>query len=79
MAHTKAEHPLPARIMHGVHLACLLVLVPTGLYIHKPNFSLFGLDMNLAKQLHYSFAFFILLNSVVRVYWAFFGKPRDIR
>ena len=79
MAHTKAEHPLTARIMHHLHLVCMLVLVPTGLYIHKPNFNLFGLDMNTARYLHMIFAFVILLNSVVRVYWAFFGKPRDIK
>jgi Ni/Fe-hydrogenase 1 B-type cytochrome subunit len=79
MAHTKAEHPLPARIMHHLHLVCIVVLIPTGFYIHKPNFSLFGLDMSTVRYLHFICAYVILLNSVTRVYWAFFGKPRDIK
>jgi len=73
------EHPYPARIMHLVHLVCIILLVATGFYIHKPNFSLFGLDMNMVRFVHFTAGFVILLNSITRVYWAFFGSLRDIR
>ena len=73
------DHPIPARLMHTIHLVCIIVLVSTGFFIHKPNFSLFGMSMNLARTLHFYAAFVIILNSITRVYWAFFGKPRDIK
>lgn len=73
------DHPVPARIMHHVNLVCLVLLAATGFYIHKPNFSLFGLDMNTVKYIHLLSAFVVLLNSVTRIYWAVFGKPRDIK
>jgi Ni/Fe-hydrogenase 1 B-type cytochrome subunit len=79
MAYTKAEHPLPARIMHHTHLVSIIVLIATGFYIHKPDFSLFGLDMKTVINVHLFFAFAILLNSVTRVYWSIFGKPHDIK
>ena len=73
------DHPIPARIMHHVHLLCIMALASTGFFIHKPNFSLFGIDMNLARYIHFITAFIVLLNSVTRIYWAFFGAPRDIK
>ncbi len=79
MAHTKADHPLPARIMHYVNLVCMVLLAATGFYIHKPNFSLFGMSMNLARQIHFYFMFIVVLNVAVRFYWALFGRARDIR
>lgn len=65
--------------MHHVHLVCMIFLVATGFYIHRPDFSLFGVDMNLARTVHIYAAFIILLNSVTRVYWALFGNKRDIK
>jgi len=79
MGTTTYEHPIPARIMHHVNLICLVAMVATGFYIHKPNFSLLGIDMNLARYMHFITAFVILLNSVTRIYWALFGAPRDIK
>jgi Ni/Fe-hydrogenase 1 B-type cytochrome subunit len=57
----------------------MIVLAATGFFIHKPNFSLVGIDMSMARFLHFVFGFVILLNSVTRVYWAIFGTPRDIK
>ncbi len=79
MSRRQYHHPIPARIMHHVHLVCIIVLTATGFYIHKPDFSLLGIDMNLARYSHFIAAFVILLNSVTRVYWSLFGAPRDIR
>ena len=73
------EHPFPARMMHLIHLVCIILLTATGFYIHKPNFSLLGIDMNMARYVHLIAGIVILFNSIVRVYWAFFGKLRDIR
>jgi Ni/Fe-hydrogenase 1 B-type cytochrome subunit len=73
------EHPIPARIMHHVHLVCIAVLAATGFYIHRPDFSIFGFDMNTVRSVHFVAAIVILLNSVSRIYWAFLGAPRDIR
>lgn len=73
------EHPIPARIMHQLNLVCMVIMVSTGFFIHKPNFSLFGMSMGFARDLHFYAAIVVLLNSVTRIYWAFFGKPRDIR
>ncbi|MDF1535077.1 MAG: cytochrome b/b6 domain-containing protein [bacterium] len=79
MAKKHYDHPIPARIMHHTHLVSMIVLASTGFFIHKPNFSLAGIDMNMARFLHFVFGFVILLNSVTRVYWAIFGTPRDIK
>ncbi len=76
---SKYDHPIPARIMHQVMLVGMVVMVATGFYIHKPNFSLLGIDMNLARYMHFITAFAILLNSVTRIYWSIFGAPRDIK
>ena len=73
MAHalaTREEHPLPARIMHWLHLVSIIVLVFTGFYIHGPFFA--G-AMGVMRNLHFIFMFVLILNAVVRVYWAFFG------
>ena len=78
MSATKADHPLPARAIHLVHLLSMITLVATGFFIHKPNFSLFGLSMHTVRVIHSYAAFIIVLNLVVRVYWAIFGGARDI-
>jgi Ni/Fe-hydrogenase 1 B-type cytochrome subunit len=79
ISHGKYDHPIPARIMHQINLVCMFVMVATGFFIHKPNFSLLGIDMNLARYVHFITAFAILLNSVTRIYWSIFGAPRDIK
>jgi Ni/Fe-hydrogenase 1 B-type cytochrome subunit len=79
MAKQYYDHPIPARIMHHVHLICMILLVSTGFFIHKPNFNLVGIDMSTARFLHFLAGFAILLNSITRVYWAIFGTPRDIK
>jgi Ni/Fe-hydrogenase 1 B-type cytochrome subunit len=73
------DHPIPARIMHHIHLLSIIVLTLTGFYIHKPDFSLPGMDMQLVRYVHFITGFVILLNSVSRVYWSIFGAPHDIK
>ncbi len=78
IAHTKGDYPIPARAMHQINLLCIIILAATGFFIHKPNFSLFGMSMNLVRTVHFYAGFVIILNLLVRFYWALLGKPRDI-
>lgn len=74
MAHgytTREEHPVPAIIMHWLHLISMIVLIYTGFYIHRP----FGPgSMDLMRTLHFIFMFVLILTAIARVYWAFFGR-----
>jgi len=66
----REEHPLPAMIMHWVHLVSMAVLIFTGFYIQNPFFA--G-SMGLMRDLHFLFMYVLIITAVVRVYWAFFG------
>ncbi len=76
MGHTKADHPLAARIMHFTHLACMILLAISGFYIAKPNF---GGSMHLWRNVHFWAMWIVTLNLVARFYWSIFGATRDIR
>ena len=65
--------------MHSVNLLAILFLLPSGFFIHKPDFNLFGLNMTTVRHLHVIFGFIFLLNAFSRVYWSILGGPRDIR
>ncbi|MCL6093457.1 MAG: cytochrome b/b6 domain-containing protein [Actinomycetota bacterium] len=67
---TRQEHPLPAVIMHAVHLVSLLVLIATGLYIWEPYY---GGAMSVNRMLHFTFMWVFILTTIVRIYWSFFG------
>lgn len=79
MAYTKEHHPVPARLMHTVHILAMIVLAVTGFFIHKPNFFLFGMSMGTARLLHFWAMFIVLLNLVVRFYWSILGTNGDIK
>lgn len=74
MAHrippTREEHPLPAMIMHWIHLVSLLLLIFTGFYIYHPFFSGF---MGYARSIHQVVMWTFILTTVTRIYWSFFG------
>jgi Ni/Fe-hydrogenase 1 B-type cytochrome subunit len=67
---TLEEHPLPAVVMHWVHLLSFFALIITGLLIHQP---VNGIDMGVVRNIHFIVMFVFMLNVVVRVYWAFMG------
>ena len=67
---TREEHPLPAIIMHAVHLLSLAVLIFTGFYIYSPFFSGF---MGYAREFHFIAMWVFVFTTVVRIYWSFFG------
>ena len=68
---TRAEHPLPAVLLHWVHLLSFFLLMGTGLYIHSPleGFS----TMAVMDEIHFVTMYVFILTTIVRVYWAFFG------
>lgn len=66
------NHPLPAVLMHWVHLVSMVLLAFTGFYIHWP-FPFPGMTMGVARYLHFIFMYVVLIDLAVRVYWAFFG------
>lgn len=69
---TRFEHPLPAVIMHYLHLLSFFALIITGIYIRSPfpGFS----TMGTMKTIHTLSMEVFILTAVMRIYWAFFGR-----
>jgi len=68
------DHPLFQRISHWINLINFLVLGITGWFIHSPYP---GMPMNLIRNLHFFFMYFLVINGVVRFYYVFGGKYKD--
>ena len=71
-----SDYPLMRRISHWVNLINFLMLGITGYLIHAP---FTGMPMNLVRNLHFFFMFFLIINGVVRLYYAFFGQKKDYK
>lgn len=69
-----SDHPLFQRISHWINLINFLVLGITGWFIHSP---FPGISMNLVRNLHFFFMYFLIINGVVRFYFSFFGEQKD--
>lgn len=68
---TREEHPIPAIVMHWLHVLSIIVLTYTGFYIHRP----FGPgSMDVMRTTHFIAMFVVILVAIVRVYWAFLGR-----
>ena len=65
---------IPRRIYHIINLICMVALVITGLYIHKPFVEGY---MNTMRQVHFIFMYIFATNIMLRVYWAFMGARGD--
>lgn len=68
------DHPLVDRVCHYNNLISFIVLIATGFIIHSPSP---GLPINLARNLHFLFMYFLVFNGIVRMYYSFFGKYKD--
>ncbi|MDQ7095493.1 Ni/Fe-hydrogenase, b-type cytochrome subunit [Desulfosporosinus sp. PR] len=68
------DHPLFQRVSHWINLINFCVLAVTGWLIHFPYP---GAPMNLIRNLHFVFMYFLLINGIVRFYYSFFGKYKD--
>lgn len=71
-----SDFPLMRRISHWVNLINFLMLGITGYLIHAP---FTGMDMNLVRNLHFFFMYFLIINGLVRLYYAFFGQKKDYK
>jgi Ni/Fe-hydrogenase 1 B-type cytochrome subunit len=69
---SREDHPLPAVVIHWVHLVCMVLLVLTGFLIDTPVRFL-GMTMSTAQWVHYVCMYLVLLALAARVYWAFYG------
>lgn len=75
MSDTEATaHPLTAVALHWVHLLSMGLLFISGWYIHSPFIE--G-GMAMMRYIHFISMYVVILMLVARVYWAFFGEPRD--
>ncbi len=68
------DHPLAQRIYHGINLLAIAGLTITGFYIHRPFTE--G-AMGLARSGHFLAMYILLINLVLRIYYAFLGKYKD--
>jgi len=71
-----SDHPLFQRVSHWINLINFFVLIVTGFIIHAP---FQGAPMNAVRNLHFFFAFLLVINGVVRFYYSFFGKHKDYK
>jgi len=67
---TREEHPLPAIVMHAIHMTSLLLLIFTRFYIRSPFFSGF---MGYARLIHQVAMWTFVFTTITRIYWSFFG------
>lgn len=70
------SHPLFDRLSHALNLLNFIVLIVTGMMIHFPSV---GMNMNLVRNLHFIFAYILIINGIVRFYYSFFGKYGDYK
>ncbi len=67
---TREEHPLPAVMMHWVHVVAIAALIFSGFYVHYP---FFADAMRTMRTVHILAAFVLIATVVVRLYWMFLG------
>lgn len=63
----------PIRIMHWIHMVCIAGLTFTGLCL---RFNWLELQQTQIKIHHYCFMVVILLNLIIRIAYAFYGKTK---
>ena len=68
------DHPFAQRLSHYINLINFIILVYTGFRIHFPSP---GMSMSAFRNLHFIFAYILIINGVVRFYISFFGKNKD--
>ena len=68
---TTEEHPLPAVVLHWCHLVSFITLAVTGLVIYyAPNMW----NIEVFRNFHFVMMFVFFYTTIIRIYWAFFGK-----
>ncbi len=62
---------LPIRLTHWVNALAIVFLFATGLFLASPPSNLW---MGNVRQLHFVFAFVLLVSTGIRIYWFFAGN-----
>lgn len=70
------KHPGPQRTLHALHLLGMLVLLISGLLLHRPPA---GFSVSALRLAHVVIGVAVLAGLVVRVYYAFAGRWADFR
>ncbi len=74
------RHPLLFRVLHELILTSILVLILTGLYIHRPWFGDGGgFLMSAMRGAHFFFAAVLMIALGLRLVTLFVGRNRDWR
>lgn len=68
--------PFAPKLMHAVHLVCMLALAFSGIYIRFPFFDGGRTAM---RWVHYVAMTIVGLNYLLRLWYAFFSRNRDFR
>lgn len=76
---SEARHPLRFRILHEVIMLCIIFLIITGFYIHRPFIDGAGFMMNVSRGVHFFCAVVLVIAFVLRVAGMFIGRHRDWR
>lgn len=78
--HEGPEIPLTPKLLHFTHVACMIVLAITGLYIRFPGFiNLWENARTHMRYLHYVAMILVTINLIWRLWYAFFSSRRDYR
>jgi Ni/Fe-hydrogenase 1 B-type cytochrome subunit len=72
----REAHPLPYVLVHWAHLVSMLALVATGFFIHYP---FLPLQMGVVREVHFTFAYIVLVALAVRVWYAFAGRSAILK
>jgi Ni/Fe-hydrogenase 1 B-type cytochrome subunit len=72
-------HPSVDRILHMIILTCILLLIVTGLYIHRPWIDNgLGFMMEIMRGVHFFAAAILIVSVIFRVVRMFAGRKKDI-
>ncbi len=69
----------PVRLTHWINALTIPVLFATGIFIGRPNLTPMGEPfdnfwMGRIRQLHFVFAYLLVIGGIIRVYWFFVGN-----
>jgi len=76
---SEARHPLKHRILHELIMVSVILLILTGLYIHRPFVGGGGFLMSMSRGVHNFAAIVLIISTVLRLWCMFVGSGRDCR
>src|SRR3989304_642818 len=77
--HAVMRHPVAFRMLHLAIVFSIVLLIITGLYIHRPFIGGGGFLMAMARGVHFFAAGVLIIAAALRIVGMFFGRHRDWR